>query len=135
MTVQEISLTVPANLVISSNRRSEIWKRKGLKDVVKPQALVLAKKHLTPVDSATVYVGITKGNKNAYDPANLTDTFKPAIDGIVAAGILPDDSHKHVLGPWPYHHGHDKTLGRNIRLTITLIPYQQQLIDRLRRGA
>ncbi len=33
------------------------------------------------------------------DPANWAPTAKAAIDGLVDAGVVPDDNHKFVTGP------------------------------------
>lgn len=33
------------------------------------------------------------------DPANWYPSFKAAVDGLVDAGLLDDDDHRHVVGP------------------------------------
>lgn len=40
-----------------------------------------------------------------YDPNNLWPTVKAITDGFVAAGLLSDDDHKHVIGPDMRHGG------------------------------
>lgn len=42
---------------------------------------------------------IWKPKANRFDPNNLAPTSKAIVDGLVAAGLLADDDHKHVLGP------------------------------------
>jgi crossover junction endodeoxyribonuclease RusA len=37
--------------------------------------------------------------RRRIDPANLYPSFKAAVDGLVDAGVLPDDDADHVLGP------------------------------------
>lgn len=39
----------------------------------------------------------TRGGR--FDVANLYGTFKAAIDGLVDAGVVPDDSNEWVIGP------------------------------------
>lgn len=33
------------------------------------------------------------------DPHNWTPTAKAVLDGMVDAGVFPDDDHKHIIGP------------------------------------
>jgi hypothetical protein len=42
---------------------------------------------------------IFKPKANRFDPNNLHPTTKAIVDGLVQAGLLIDDDHKHVLGP------------------------------------
>lgn len=42
---------------------------------------------------------IWKPKANRFDPNNLHPTTKAIVDGLVSAGLLADDDHKHVLGP------------------------------------
>lgn len=48
---------------------------------------------------------VWKPRSNRYDPGNLYPTAKACLDGIVDAGLLPDDDHKHVIGPDMRHGG------------------------------
>lgn len=43
----------------------------------------------------------TANGKQRRDPGNWSPTAKALVDGIVDAGVLPDDNHKHLLGPDP----------------------------------
>lgn len=38
-------------------------------------------------------------DRRKRDPANYVDTAKAAVDGLVDAGVLEDDSAAHVIGP------------------------------------
>lgn len=117
-------MTIPQGLVISSNRRAETWLRKRVKDELKPQAHALGLS-LAPMGKATIHVGITKRTRGKYDPVNLSDTFKPVVDGLVEAGVLDEDDYAHVLGPFCFHKGIDKTLVKSIRATIYLSEYSE----------
>ena len=120
--MQSFTMRITQDLVISSNRRAETWLRKRVKDALKPQAHTLGLS-LAPMGKATIYVGITKRTRGKYDPVNLSDTFKPVIDGLVTAGVLDDDDYEHVLGPFCFHQGVDKSLVKSIGATVYLTEY------------
>lgn len=120
--MQQFSITIPTKLVISSNRQAHVWLRKKLKDHCAEVVPKLAWS-IEPVGKATIYVGVTKRTNNRYDPVNLTDTAKPIVDQLVKAGVLDEDDHKHVFGPWMYHKGIDKKLVDAMRFTIILTDY------------
>lgn len=44
------------------------------------------------------YVAYPKSTGRA-DPGNSSPTIKAIIDGLIDAGPLPDDDHKHLVGP------------------------------------
>lgn len=120
--IQQFAVTVPNNLIISSNRQADIWKRKKLKDYC-AQTVPYLTRSLDQVGKATIHVGVTKRTNNRYDPVNLTDTAKPIVDQLVKAGVLDEDDHRHVYGPWLYHKGTDKKLLDAIRFTVVLTDY------------
>lgn len=43
------------------------------------------------------FIGYLRGGK--ADPANAAPTIKALIDGLVDAGVWPDDDSTHVIGP------------------------------------
>ena len=51
------------------------------------------------LERAQITVWFTYPTAHRRDVANLHPTVKALVDGIVDAGILPDDNDKHVLGP------------------------------------
>lgn len=120
--MQQFNITIPTSLVITSNRQTHVWKKKKLKDHCAEVVPLLART-LQPVGKATIHVGVTKRINNRYDPVNLTDTAKPIVDQLVQSGVLDEDDHKHVFGPWLYHKGTDKKLVDAIRFTVTLTDY------------
>lgn len=120
--MQTLTVTIPSHLVISSNRQADIWKRKKLKDYCAQTVPYLARS-LEPVGKATIHVGVTKRTNNRYDPVNLSDTAKPIVDQLVKAGVLDEDDHRHVFGPWLYHKGVDKKLLDAVRFTVALTDY------------
>jgi crossover junction endodeoxyribonuclease RusA len=42
---------------------------------------------------------IHKDRDGRWDPNNLWPTVKAIVDGMVEAGVLVDDDHKHLIGP------------------------------------
>ena len=116
-------MLIPTELTISNNRTAQVWKRKKVKDGI--QALTReAAKDRYPVGKANIYVGIEKRTRGAYDPVNLSDTFKGVVDELVNMGVLDEDDYHHVGGPWLYHYGVDKHIPpRHIRATVTLTTY------------
>ena len=116
-------MLVPTELTISNNRTAQVWKRKKVKDAL--QALTReAAKDRYPVGKANIYVGVQKRTRGAYDPVNLTDTFKGVVDELVNMNILDEDDYHHVGGPWLYHYGVDKHIPpKHIRATVTLTDY------------
>lgn len=120
--MQQFSIPIPTSLVITSNRQTHVWKKKKLKDYCAEVVPTFARP-LRPVGKATIHVGVTKRINNRYDPVNLTDTAKPIVDQLVQVGVLDEDDHRHVFGPWLYHKGTDKKLVDAIRFTVTLTDY------------
>lgn len=119
MTRQCFTIRVVRDKLVHSNRNAEKWRRTNLKADVMPQVRWLARK-LKPVPRAAVWVGVIKGNRARYDPANLTDSMKPVVDGLVGAKILPDDSHKYVRGPWMIHLGFNRGLRDVVEFVVCL---------------
>jgi len=83
------------------NKRAQAW-RHG--------AHILARHAKLPKDlqRARVDVYVWKASRRRYDPHNLMPTMKPVIDGLVDYGLLPDDSHEYLEGPFPHHGGYGK---------------------------
>lgn len=52
----------------------------------------------------TVTLHYRTGGRSVTDPPNLTATSKPAIDGLIDAGLVPDDTPNHVTEHMPVIH-------------------------------
>lgn len=46
-----------------------------------------------------IVVTVHKTRAGRWDAGNLYDTAKPCVDGLVSAGVIPDDSNEWVVGP------------------------------------
>lgn len=120
---QMFSMTVPMDVVITNNRTAQVWRRGKTKDTIRALTRAAAA-GLYPCSRASIYVGITKRTGTLYDPVNLTDTFKGCVDELVSMGVLDEDNHRYVTGPFLYHHGVDKHLpAKTLRATVTLTDY------------
>ncbi len=99
----EIVLTIPrADEWVSVNqrlhwrelrRRNRTWREAG-----KIWARKAKLRGLPPSHVVAELVMLTK-RRNRIDPANYQDTAKAVIDGMVDAGVWPDDSSQWVIGP------------------------------------
>jgi len=122
---QQFTMLIPTELTISNNRTAQVWKRKKVKDGIRALTREAAKDRY-PVGKASIYVGIEKRTKGAYDPVNLSDTFKACVDELVNMGILDEDNYRHVMGPFLWHKGVDKRIPvKHIRATVTLTTYSE----------
>ena len=90
----EATLTAPAQPVDASSRS----------DVVATKDCKLAEQtarfsHAPSLERARLVVEIAFPDRRRRDPHNYMATVKPIVDGLVDAGVLPDDDAKHLLGP------------------------------------
>src|SRR5699024_8782640 len=109
---QQFVMLIPTELTISNNRTAQVWKRKKVKDGIRALTREAAKDRY-PVGKASIYVGIEKRTKGAYDPVNLSDTFKACVDELVNMGILAEADYPHERGPFRWHKGADSASPRN----------------------
>lgn len=130
MSPQEIVVEVPQPWVMTANQRLHHMQRAERTRAI-IQLTQAAARGLAPVERATVYVGIVKPTRTAYDAGNLHPTAKALVDGIVRMGVLPDDTNDRVMGPWLYARGVDKRLAARkpkpsrIRLHVRLDEYAE----------
>ncbi|MFE3449655.1 hypothetical protein ACFXJ8_12035 [Nonomuraea sp. NPDC059194] len=95
------TIELPAGLkLLNSNQRihrvpaSKITKaiREAGKDAAEEAGL-------PPLARAHIFGVLRPATKGRRDPANWYPSFKAAVDGLVDAGVLPDDDDKHLVGP------------------------------------
>jgi len=93
------SFEVPIDLIankppLSANQRLH-WRRKAAVTKAVRETTAWRVKALTLPLAAKLTVRLrfdTGDNRKRRDPANLCATSKPAIDGLVDAGLVPDDT-------------------------------------------
>ena len=87
---------------VSSNQRLHWAVKHRLMRAWKDAATWQARRHHVPAFAEPVHITATvhrDHNRGRWDVGNLADTAKAAIDGLVAAGVLVDDSNRYVVGP------------------------------------
>ena len=100
----EIVIPAPAMFINSNDRRHRMAEAKLTK--AWRQAAYVACRNIGPLNwPVQITVEVWKPRANRYDPGNLYPTAKACLDGIVDAGLLPDDSYKQVHGPDMRHGG------------------------------
>lgn len=93
-------MVVPATLdLLSSNQRLHWAAKAGRVQRLRRWAGFEAKRLEMPhAERVSVTVWVHPGARTRrLDPPNYADTVKAVIDGVVDAGVLPDDSGKHVI--------------------------------------
>ena len=111
---QRLEVVVPENEWLSANSRFNRWEKARRVKALRTRAFWLARAAgLTPADGrALVVAGVQSRVARRSDPANASATTKPLVDGLVDAGVFPDDDHTHVVGPHHVHMPPDPSLPR-----------------------
>ncbi|MET7713734.1 hypothetical protein [Streptomyces sp. NPDC005407] len=97
-------LKLPAGtLLINANQTLHYRKKADLVKALRNTAWALARQAKLPaLQRAHIFYVIhpdTKGRRR--DPGNWSPSAKAAVDGLVDAGILPDDNSTRLIGPDP----------------------------------
>jgi len=83
---------------LSLNRHLHHMAEHRLKERVKADAHLVARAARLPrFKAVTAELVWFKGDNRRADSDNMSPTLKPIMDGLVAAGCLPDDNARHVL--------------------------------------
>jgi crossover junction endodeoxyribonuclease RusA len=91
-----LTVTLPRASVLSSNDRHH-WRSAAKIAADLRQVGALASRGITPVTGPVdVVVTVSYPDRRRRDAPNLWPTVKPLIDGMVDAGVLPDDSDAQV---------------------------------------
>lgn len=119
-TTQTITLPLPAATWTTSNDRLHWRERARRTKIIRTLARVIARTELLPVPTpATITVQVHRPRRTRADAQNASPTLKAACDGLVDAGILPDDDDQHIAAV-TYTAGEPTGLARQYALTITL---------------
>lgn len=90
---------------INSNLRIHRMQEANMTKQWRQLAAVAARGHEPLETPVRIIATFWKPRNGRYDPNNLWPTVKACVDGFVDAGLLPDDDHKHVIGPDMRHGG------------------------------
>jgi crossover junction endodeoxyribonuclease RusA len=95
--LREVTIELPSLPLLSLNDRAHWTIRNGRAQVLKKAAWLMALKAKAPhLQRAEITVEYQPPDKRRRDPDNLAPTGKAALDGLVLAGVLPDDDARHV---------------------------------------
>lgn len=104
MTVYEIELPlVHGNAPLTLNQRLH-WAEKNRRTELVRDCVHWQAAKLGAHDHATVHLHYATGDRRRRDQDNLVATLKPAIDGLVKAGLIVDDTPRHVTWVPPVIH-------------------------------
>lgn len=98
----ELTFTIPADLWLSANQRLH-WapkshRTKSLRSIGWAETCAAGMRHANlGTTHVAAFIGYPRNGK--ADPANSAPTIKALIDGMVDAGVWPDDDSTHVIGP------------------------------------
>lgn len=120
MTAQTVTIPIPSERWLSSNQRIHRMDAAGRTRDIRLIAKHYARE-LEPMDAAIITVAVGYPTAREADAPNSWPSAKAAIDGLVDAGILPDDSTRYVPEHRFTRHP-DKTPRGQYALTITLEP-------------
>ncbi|MFC7723443.1 RusA family crossover junction endodeoxyribonuclease [Nonomuraea recticatena] len=108
--------------LLNSNDRMHWRKEAPLKKNLRQTACWLARAAKIPsMKRASIIAVYEPPDRRRRDPANLYPSWKAVVDGIVDAGVLPDDNAEHLDGP-------DMRLG-DIHPQGRLVMYIEDLTD------
>lgn len=118
-----ITLPFPDPKLHAHNKGHWRTKRQAVKDLRLQGMLAANGKVNKPIESATICYDIYYPAKRKYDLANTVQSCKPAIDGVVDAGVLVDDNWQVLeIG---YVRGHlDR---KNPRVVVTIFDHCNNL--------
>ena len=94
----EYTIELPAGLELLSANGREHWARRNrITQSLKKAAWAMALQARTPrLERADITITYQPPDRRRRDPDNLAPSGKACIDGIVLAGVLPDDNSAHV---------------------------------------
>ena len=93
-------LDIPATEVLTSNQRLHWGERARRTRALRWRATLAYRQAGKPrLEVAHLTARLTYRDQRRRDDHNIMPTLKACVDGVVAAGLLPDDNHKHLVGP------------------------------------
>lgn len=97
----QFSIEIPPLPLLNSNQRLHYYRKARATAAIRKAAFIACRNALGEVSFDRIHVlGILNlDSKRRADPANWYPSFKAAIDGLVDAGLIPDDNSRHLEGP------------------------------------
>lgn len=104
---------------LNMNQRLHWSKKARLTKNVRSSTFFLARSQRIPAcEHIHVQLHYVPRDNRRRDPSNLIATQKPAIDGLVQAGVVPDDTPAYVTEAMPKIHPADTSA--NVRMWLTI---------------
>lgn len=119
MSSHTIRLDVPPAWWMTSNQRLHHMEKARRTRYVRHAAALLCRGLAPLTCPVTISVAVGLPTARRFDPPNASPTVKAAIDGIVEAGVLADDSSEHVAAT-TFCRDHCRTERGRYRLTLTI---------------
>ena len=95
------TVELPAELpLVNANKRLHRMRQADLTKAIRAAAFVMAKNGKVPaLQRAHIICEFRPPDRRRRDVHNLYPSAKAAVDGLVDAGVLPDDSDEYLIGP------------------------------------
>jgi hypothetical protein len=112
----------PLDKILTANHGNRHWTyRSGLTKTWRDGAQTICKAlKIPPMQHAVIHISWNPPDNRRRDSANCYPTAKAVVDGVVAAGVLPDDDWRHVDGPYM----HMGPITKPASITIAILPVQ-----------
>lgn len=95
-------IEIPASQMLSLNDRRDRRRTSGTVRSLRSQASVSARAAGAPaLDRARLVAWLRFPDGRRRDPHNYMPTLKALVDGLVDAGLVPDDDRRYLQGPDP----------------------------------
>lgn len=91
----------PGTQLLNANQRLHYHTQAARTAWLREQTGWLARQQqIPPISRARIVCELLPPDNRRRDPANWAPTAKAMTDGLVDAGVLPDDDHTHLAGPY-----------------------------------
>lgn len=125
---REFDVSMPVKDAQNMNDRKHWGAKDTLREKIAGRVHYSNARQLDRMERATIWVGVEKSQRAAYDAQNLQATAKVIVDTLVRMGKLPEDDNDHVIGPFLYHAGVDRSLKnragvQSVRFRFRMDPY------------
>lgn len=97
MTGAHLKFSLPRALVLNANQRQHWAPRAAVTKQLRQMAAIAARGQRVGSEQAHLKIAVGWPDKRRRDVANIAPTIKALVDGAIDAGLLPDDSDKHIV--------------------------------------
>lgn len=100
MTGRTFTVQLPAGIeLLNANRRIHWRRRAEITKAIREATHLLACGSVPRLQRAQIVAEYRPPDRRRRDVHNLYPSAKAAVDGLVDAGVLPDDSDRYLIGP------------------------------------